>query len=495
MVQKKIPQNLILLQSDQDVKNIKGPDLKKKMKKSGSIKRQEQANQPRKPKPPPPAAAAAATPNYMKSTTSSDARKEVSPKKSPNNSKFTLPSATKTKQSRASFSAIKKETQFVFREILDSQRSTCSSTLKDSNFPAYLSLSPGATESNGTSIVKVCTYTYCSLNGHFHAPLPPLKCFLAARRRAIKSQRSVKLGCLSSPRRVVKDDSKSPRVIFSPLTNEKNEGDGINGSVDQEENGEISVQEEMKSSELQGENVGFDEHDFSELSDMEWENEGSDIKSDIDGGELVESRHVIDDEIVMEEIDKKVNGLVDEFQSDQVSQESFDDEDRFDSDTFSCNDDNGDSTNSYRDELSDGKNQENSTESDFEVAKLKKAKTETEDSGRLVLAITKRNKGIEETDESGAFNPRAPNFLPLELDPEAEKVDLKHQDLDERKDAEEWMVDYELRQIVTKLSSARKRKVALLVEAFEKVTPKKKCELQLRHASAFDQARPMQACS
>ncbi|KAK4253800.1 hypothetical protein QN277_010429 [Acacia crassicarpa] len=93
------------------------------------------------------------------------------------------------------------------------------------------------------------------------------------------------------------------------------------------------------------------------------------------------------------------------------------------------------------------------------------------------------------------FNPREPNFLPLVPDPEAEKVDLKHQMMDERKNAEEWMVDYALRQTVTKLAPARKRKVALLVEAFESVNPISKCETHMRNKSSFSHPRPIQACS
>lgn len=69
------------------------------------------------------------------------------------------------------------------------------------------------------------------------------------------------------------------------------------------------------------------------------------------------------------------------------------------------------------------------------------------------------------------FNPRGPRFLPLEDDPEAEKVNLKHLEMDEKRSAEEWMLDYALQQAVTQLTPARKRKVKLLVEAFETVTP------------------------
>ncbi|KAF7040189.1 hypothetical protein CFC21_050106 [Triticum aestivum] len=70
-----------------------------------------------------------------------------------------------------------------------------------------------------------------------------------------------------------------------------------------------------------------------------------------------------------------------------------------------------------------------------------------------------------------AFNPRAPNFLPVVPDPDAEKVDLRHQMTDDRKNAEEWMVDYALRRTVNKLARAQKRKVEMLVQAFETVLP------------------------
>ncbi|XP_019187414.1 PREDICTED: uncharacterized protein LOC109181902 isoform X2 [Ipomoea nil] len=61
--------------------------------------------------------------------------------------------------------------------------------------------------------------------------------------------------------------------------------------------------------------------------------------------------------------------------------------------------------------------------------------------------------------------------LPQTPNPEPEKVDLRHQMTDERKKAEQWMLDYAVQNIVTKLTPARKRRVAMLVEAFEAVVP------------------------
>ncbi|KAL4600767.1 hypothetical protein ACB092_11G222800 [Castanea dentata] len=275
MVQRKVPNKLGIqadhVKSDKLLGNLKasssqnqdgrnrGTDLKKKMKKSRSIKLSDidslrsthfkrNFSQPGKP-PPLNVCATAATPqkqqpvikgtdvspNYMKSTTCFDARKEQSQVslrntqtgseiKNPsrrNSSISKLSSASGNKPARAltrtsslklmrtltktpSFkparALAKKSSRVVLCADLKAQRSTCSSTLKDSKFPSYLMLNPGGTESEGTSVMKVCPYSYCSLNGHHHAPLPPLKCFLSARRRLLKTQKSMKMEALS-PRR------------------------------------------------------------------------------------------------------------------------------------------------------------------------------------------------------------------------------------------------------------------------------------------------------
>ncbi|CAN6444132.1 unnamed protein product [Victoria cruziana] len=102
---------------------------------------------------------------------------------------------------------------------------------------------------------------------------------------------------------------------------------------------------------------------------------------------------------------------------------------------------------------------------------------------------------VQNIDEERTFNPRGPRFLPIEPDPDAEKVDLRHQMMDERKNSEEWMLDYALRQAVNKLAPSRKKKVALLVEAFETIMPLPKCEARVHHsAMSFTHARMIQAC-
>ncbi|MED6136158.1 hypothetical protein PIB30_053443 [Stylosanthes scabra] len=87
---------------------------------------------------------------------------------------------------------------------------------------------------------------------------------------------------------------------------------------------------------------------------------------------------------------------------------------------------------------------------------------------KKVILLRRFIKSLEKVRK---FNPRGPRYLPIEPDPEAEKVNLRHQDIAGRKGTEEWMLDYALRQVVSELTPARKRKVGLLVEAFETVMP------------------------
>ena len=87
---------------------------------------------------------------------------------------------------------------------------------------------------------------------------------------------------------------------------------------------------------------------------------------------------------------------------------------------------------------------------------------------KKVILLRRFVKALEKVKE---FNPRGPQYLPLDLAPESEKILLRHQNMEDRKNAEEWMLDYALQQVVAKLTPERKRRVGLLVEAFETVIP------------------------
>lgn len=725
------------------------------------------------------------SPNYMKSTSSFEARKErsrspvstsrsqtsISPKTpSPKNlinpkHKSTSSSGhkgsrtlsktsslklvrtlTKSPSFKPSRSLSKKCSPVVLCEDFDVQRATCSSTLKDSKFPNYLTLNPGATEAEGTSAMKVCPYTYCSLNGHHHAPLPPLKSFLSAKRRLLKTQKSFKLGCLS-PRRNKPKESDSKSFPITPLVQEgrgdffieiyikNSEGDE---KVEENCHGEIlervldestcidavslpssdcSIDERDKEEEEEERKLSIQlEEVVTEGSDMDWEageyseayvedissccfrefvpdevmevlfdeesvgseawfddrnSESGHSSSNLERDGFEESTNkkertcalikeineepkqtiedsnvglnnkiprIVEDEIKCasdiedeELVDHNVNesprdgdysclflgnqdmGSCQDFLEqalpavdarEEIEENESPQDDGYsclfleNQESDSCQDDARDETEENVSPQEDGylclivgnqesdssqdllgqelptdekkKNEFSQTSEDIDESnqalsyedqrknvlgnqehadkdqdEAKKFKVpnvqETQDFDRSEVELTSKSdedvkistpeektsegtknpnlykqrdskeesleackypkwgarskKIAEESEEERKFNPREPNYLPVEPDEDAEKVDLRHQMVDERKNAEEWMVDFALRRAVTSLAPARKRKVALLVEAFETVMPIPKYESHFRHnTSFFGLSSPIQAC-
>ena len=84
--------------------------------------------------------------------------------------------------------------------------------------------------------------------------------------------------------------------------------------------------------------------------------------------------------------------------------------------------------------------------------------------------ITKRPM-IEIQLEERSFNPRPPSFLPENPKVIAEKVFLRHQSMEERMNRDEWMVDYALQRAVDKLALEQRNRVESLIEVFEAVIP------------------------
>ncbi|XP_048137980.1 calmodulin binding protein PICBP isoform X2 [Rhodamnia argentea] len=101
---------------------------------------------------------------------------------------------------------------------------------------------------------------------------------------------------------------------------------------------------------------------------------------------------------------------------------------------------------------------------------------------KKLILLKRFVKALEKTRN---FKPRMPRSQSSELHPEAEKVSLRRQSTEERKKSEEWMLDYALRKVISNLDPAQKRKVALLVEAFETVVPAEGCESPLSPNSSF----------
>ncbi|PKU76415.1 calmodulin binding protein PICBP [Dendrobium catenatum] len=509
--------------------------------------------------------------NYMKSTSSSDARKEKlqvtvnSPvgnykkKSTPRSSKksnassvgFSSPRAVKALSRQSSLkpvkSSMKKCSVVALCAKKNVNRATCSSTLKDSKFPSALELNHGATEAEGTSKIRVCPYTYCSLNGHIHEPLPPLKCFISARRKLLKTQRSLKVkgllsfktSLLQKERKMIDDEledeiSKNPSDLFVEIITMPQEETVGEYNYDEisiidekyheqcmpqfKEYSDMSFDQNSEFSQDEMDDVMMNFLEYVELDhgrttakkdyeedgeirkpeiktiDMNWEEEICSFPDNTQMSECPDEQFSADDDSESEErnsqVFEKEDSNIPEFNSQSID----DDVQKLSSKTTNCQSDDiilEDEAKNPEREL-----QEDSKGTDRNILNVS-AIDYNEIDGALSSrwSITKK-KTTEEFEQVKEFNPRPPNFLPLEPDPEAEKVDLRHQTMDGRRNSEEWMIDYALQQAVTRLGPARKKKVALLVEAFETVVPLPMCEKPLSHGTTtFNHLSFVQACN
>lgn len=626
------------------------------MKKSKSIKNESSSIKNKKT---PPATPQKQSPNYMKSTTSFEARKEPSPK-SPISTQTSTPASKGLKPNGSRASSLKKvrtltktpsfkpfrcsKKVIMCEEDVDAHKATCSSTLKDSKFPNYLQLNPGGTELDGTSSMKVCPYSYCSLNGHHHTPVPPLKSFVSARRRSLKAQKGFKLTCLS-PRevkpgvekteviepvvenkdlfidiyskergdddddlecfdveweegycldsglklqeiddRVVEDQIGMKKTSVETLYDEESVSSGAwfeeedGGDSDSASDGlcdqmminqsylnydafEVSSGAESdvndKSNEVPGldhtkgdQNIDYQpeeesktQPEFAEKSKDEADKNHTTIIYNIIqfnisvfvNGEKTEhtvqvpaaacdkteTEEAIGEESMSNEA-SKVNQVVSAHEEelpfnvqdiarieqlnttekqDDTDQNANEDEVLIQSNSMELDAvSNVDETPAIGSDVVETHSADETTsDTDIKMKPFCKKIASNDEIPEPCLNLRGCKKPCEELgDDSREFNPRGPNFLPETPDPDAETVDLRHQMMDDRKNAEEWMVDFALQQAVTTLAPERKKKVALLVEAFEKVmpVPVPRYETHSTHNSkAFTNSRPMQACS
>ncbi|CAJ1933584.1 unnamed protein product [Sphenostylis stenocarpa] len=694
------------------------------------------------------------SPHYMKSTSSSEAKKEILsvshrnnqsssdgkilPQKCIRNLKTSFVSCkepakalsrscslnsmrtlTKNPSFKSCKACSKKFTSAaLFKDVNAPERATCSSTLKDYNFPEYLMLHPEGTESEGVSVMKVCPYTYCSLNGHGHAPLPPLKSFISARRNmkleAVIPQRWKVPPCDTKQDSGVEEivfhgkpecdeaDTSNPTItplaqeigmdLFFEIHAKEREGTDemrkFNSGKDlkehdinfpKDENGYATEEDGVKqvspgmTHDLPKAQINFEEdfktyftaaaveanskgslhlgqavedveenhppswfhektctgsycneakYDGEHMEDIELDESNSQCREeehfrefsyedDTDSSTcsmekinsklkaLSESSHdisemwlddifsshyadilveevklqeaqeersicfeaqphctnfVLEDssenmKIVIQEKNYPFKGINCEYDQPTLTEEVFqnltnakdnnrenekhlDYEDGcvsmvLDEDTLensqghrtsesckiddSCEDKDATSLENDDHEFNQehlihmskvpeksniiDQEQKLLEENKVQGSKLKSTGGEKQHTSKNWYWGTKRKRPVEEDEEMRKINPRKPNFLPFVSEQEPEKVYLKHQMIDERKNEEEWMLDFALRQAVTRLAPARKRKVSLLIEAFETVASMPKCEAHMRNDAPFAHARPIQACS
>ena len=89
---------------------------------------------------------------------------------------------------------------------------------------------------------------------------------------------------------------------------------------------------------------------------------------------------------------------------------------------------------------------------------------------RKILMTAKFIKAMEKLKK---INAHTLQHLAAETKIENERVYLRHLSMNEMRNSEEWMLDYALRQVISRLDPKQQKRVAQLVEAFERVAPGK----------------------
>ncbi|XP_058737858.1 calmodulin binding protein PICBP-like [Vicia villosa] len=384
-------------------------------------------------------------------------------------------------------------------------KATCSSAIKDSHFHDRIELPQEESGSQGVSAsaVRVCPYTYCSLHGHRHGDLPPLKRFVSMRRRQLKTPKSVKKDGRSkqvgNPRKATQ---KSKTLHNSHFHNEKNvtresspfkphdnppstvnEGDASTKGKNMEPDYEVlqkSFEQDVTTT-----GVAYEVQERDQKYIKKWhlmykhavlsnagkcENKLPFVGNEKEGREEdneenISSRHNCSEtDSDMDDEKKNVIELVqkafDEILLPEVEDISSDNhlESR------------GNETDEQLLGKSEGKIEERNTTTFAESPKeVQNMENKSKNWSRLkrVILLKRFVKALEKVRN---INSRRPGPLPSDANFEAEKVFLNHQTAEE-KIKTEWMLDYALQKVISKLAPAQKQRVALLIEAFETIRP------------------------
>ncbi|XP_010431360.1 PREDICTED: uncharacterized protein LOC104715667 [Camelina sativa] len=387
------------------------------------------------------------SPNDMKGTSSSEARRKSqdvqvgSDKKSHSGKKLDISCSGNKKQSGSS--SLKKVLSFKRSCRIGRcyDRATCSSFLRNSKFTEDTMLA-------SPNELKVCPYTYCSLNAHLHDQFPPLKNFISARRRSMKSHANVKMsgddGCVDIYVDGKKENGSTRDVVdiqvidFEPEDNMDMEWGKAEG-LESERTEMVSLLD-GEGIESGDENIGM--MMIGNFAGGDQKNEESGF-SDKSKNILLFKQSIIQDDIILgNALDEKLNSKKAE-DCKEVDEEKVE-----------------------------------------ERIELVSKPEET------LLTLVQKPYNREECTETWReeLNPREPSYLSVTAEPSSETVELKHEDMDEMKNTEEWMTDYALQHNVSKLAVERKKDVALLVEAFETTLPRER-------SPAFTNGRHLQACN
>ncbi|KAI8562386.1 hypothetical protein RHMOL_Rhmol03G0032100 [Rhododendron molle] len=413
-------------------------------------------------------------------------------------------------------------------EVSSVDKATCSSALKSERF----SQSVEEREHERGSVAKVCPYNYCSLHGHRHSTAaPPLKRVLSKRRRPLKTQKSMRprrqssmrgkypgdiMELLEKSRAVIfigkEVDSDlsvkiyaAPRMEFFGRSSEGNEDDNVAELV----LGEASYSERGFQGNLNGDrDFVTGEPEAPPVTKSTVGNSESNSTTDVVQKSHIHTRNRsslwrlvhqhIENQLLEGKHEEKQwdEANVDSYRDTSVGNHDQDDqeieirktyatkvareaiekillpevEDQS-SDDRSVTSDFGSEQEILDDNLGEGEKLSisNSTGAMNEGEKMQKKNAPNSWSNLKKLILLKRF--VKALEKVRKYDPPKAQQLPLEPSPEAEKNHLKPRMMDRKRSSEEWMLDYALQQAVSELAPTQKRKVELLIRAFETMAP------------------------
>ncbi|KAK7396202.1 hypothetical protein VNO78_17036 [Psophocarpus tetragonolobus] len=456
-------------------------------------------------------------------------------------------------------SSIERDHQIAQSPDTSLHRATCSSALKDSQFSDHIDLPEEGSDSQGVSAVKVCPYSYCSLHGHRHGNLPPLKRFVSMRRRVLKSQKPTKMdrqpvtrtkqigkskkatqkiqsvhsedgrshfqnkkkpvkgscfrphGTPASTVNEVVESTSTEAAMFSAPDVEIFEGEVTNTGKNREPDYEVlkvsSAQKEPTQASITTDLAsGMKERDTKYIK--MWKliykhtvlsNRGEcENKLTFDGtnkeGREQESLSTDegnnsschDDYNTAQDMDDENKNAI------ELVQKAFDEillpepEDHFSEDHFKYKGIDSDELNLEKSEAERERNTSTSTESPKSQQMGTKSDQKTPKSWSNLKKALLLKRFVKALEKVRNINPQRPRHFPSDANLEMEKVFLKHQTAEEKRNAEEWMLDYALQKVICKLAPAQRRKVTLLVEAFETILPFQDAESSPQFSAAME---------
>lgn len=417
------------------------------------------------------------------------------------------------------------ESKGLTAEDLRSNRATFSSTLKDSKFPEQVEPQVGIKESEQIlPVAQLCPYQHCSLHGHHHHHEPPVKRFSFLKRRSSKDQKGITPKTPATIDKPSGRSGKKPEVkVTKKGSNEDSKGKKNEKAIRKDADFSIEFYSKTKSEHVLESSSGLDDADLADIMfgvngnnqnevqnpqmddqdtsiiNIDKRNENSDGLADvkakkqgsINGSQMnmwrLIQRHMVSD-LVAESGSELDQQVVNEKQSCTIDANDSSETRGFDSDdALNPKNENRNNfvINSVREaiekillpEVPDNRlttsevileqKEPNPESNDLSVTE----KGNPDDWSHIKKAILLR-RFITELEKVKNFDPNKNTLLPLVPTSEAETVSLRPQTVVDKKNSDNWMLDYALQKVVSELSPSQKRKVALLVKAFESVAPK-----------------------